>query len=444
MMRDSRFPAWVLALLTLAACATSRATSEAESVEPSLAIHHVRIFDGERVIPEGTVVVRGGKIVAVGADVSPPPGAELLDGQGQTLLPGLLDSHFHADGPDAYRSALAFGLTTVMDLFAQLSAGMAHIPLEQIPQRGPDEADSVMGLLITAPGGHGTEYPGVTSLTATTPQECEAAVDTAVKAGSRFIKIIYDTGETVLPKPIPTLSLETLAGCIQAAHARNRLVVAHTLNWRQTREALKAGVDGLAHGVPDILPDVAELRSAATHGAFGIPTVAIALVAAHQGHAEVLQADPLLAPYLTPSSLQMMAIKFPDFIGGGLRPDVIRQAPRVMMEAGMPVLAGSDCGNPGAAVGASFHYELEMLVASGMTPVQALAAATSVPARSFQLADRGRIAPGLRADLLLVRGDPTADVRQTRDIVAVWKQGRRLDREAWRAQLEASRLEKPK
>jgi imidazolonepropionase-like amidohydrolase len=444
MMRESRLPAWALALLTLTACATSRATSEAESVEPSLAIHHVRIFDGERLIPEGTVVVRGGKIVAVGADVSPPQGAELIDGQGQTLLPGFLDSHFHADGPDAYRAALALGLTTVMDLFAQLSATMAHIPLEQLPQRGPDEADSVMGLLITAPGGHGTEYPGVTALTATTPQECEAAVDTAVKAGSRFIKIIYDTGESLLLKPVPTLSRQTLAGCIQAAHARNRRAVVHALNWRQAREVLEEGADGLAHGVPDTLPDVAELRSAAARGAFGISTMAVALGAAHQGHAEALKADPLLSPYLTPSSLQMMSIPFPDWVGGGLRPDVIRQAPRLMMEAGMPVLAGSDSGNPGVAVGASFHYELELLVASGMTPLQALAAATSVPARSFQLTDRGRIAPGLRADLLLVRGDPTMDVRQTRDIVAVWKQGRRLDREAWRAQLEASRLDRAK
>jgi imidazolonepropionase-like amidohydrolase len=444
MKRHSRFPAWVLALLTLAACATPRATPEAASGEPSLAIHHVRIFDGERVIPDGTVVVRGGKIVAVGADVSPPQGAELVDGQGQTLLPGLVDAHFHADGPDAYRSALAFGLTTVMDTFPQLSASMMHIPTEQLPQRGPDEADTLIGLLITAPGGHGTEYPGVTALTATTPQECEAAVETAVKAGSHFIKLVYDSGESVLPKPIPTLSRETLAGCIQAAHARNRLVVVHSLLWRQTREALEAGADGLAHGVTDTLPDVAELRSAARRGAFGIPTVAVALGVARQGHTEALQADPLLAPYLTPSSLRMMAIQFPDWVGGGLRPDIIRQAPRLMMEAGMPVLAGSDCGNPGVAVGASFHYELEMLVASGMTPVQALASATSVPARSFQLADRGRIAPGLRADLLLVRGDPTADVRQARDIVAVWKEGRRLDREAWRAQLEASRLDQAK
>jgi imidazolonepropionase-like amidohydrolase len=165
----------------------------------------------------------------------------------------------------------------------------------------------------------------------------------------------------------------------------------------------------------------------------------VALSVAHQGHAELLKADPLLAPYLTPSSLQVMAVPFPSEFGAGLRPEVMRQSTRMLLEAGVPVLAGSDSGNPGVAVGATFHYELQMLVAAGLTPVQALAAATSVPARIFQLADRGRIAPGLRADLLLVRGDPTVDVRQTRDILAVWKEGRRLDRDAWRAHLEAAR-----
>jgi len=216
MMRRSRSRWCALALLTLAGCATSPVTAQRASAEPVLAIRNVRIFDGERVIPEGTVVVRGEKIVAVGADVSPPEGAELVDGQGQTLLPGLVDAHFHADGPDSYQAALALGVTTVIDMFAQLSAHVARVSLEQLPQRGPEEADSIMGLLITAPGGHGTEYPGVTPLTASTPQECEKAVDAAVAAGSRYIKLVYDAGETVLPETVPTLDREVVAACIQA------------------------------------------------------------------------------------------------------------------------------------------------------------------------------------------------------------------------------------
>lgn len=435
----SRFVAWGLALFALVGCATPRATPGAG--EPTLAIQHVRIFDGERVIPEGTVVVRGGKIIAVGADVRPPEGAELLDGQGQTLLPGLMDAHFHADGPDSYKAALAFGITTVMDVFAQLSAGAARIPVEQLPQRGPDEADSIMGLLITAPGGHGTEYPGVTSLTVTQPGECEAAVDAAVAAGSRYIKLVHDAGESALPMRVPTLSREALEACIQAAHARNRLAVVHALPWLRARDAVEAGADGLAHCITDTLPEPAEVRRIAERGTFLIPTLSVALAASRQGHAQELKADPLLSPYLTPSSLRMLETPFPDNFGGNLRPEVMRQSTRMLREAGVPVLAGSDSGNPGVAVGASLHHELELLVSTGMTPVQVLAAATSLPARLFRLDDRGRIAPGLRADLLLVRGDPTVDVRQARDIVAVWKEGRRLDRDAWRSHLEAARAQ---
>jgi hypothetical protein len=102
------------------------------------------------------------------------------------------------------------------------------------------------------------------------------------------------------------------------------------------------------------------------------------------------------------------------------------------MAAGVPILAGTDTPNPGTAHGVSMHRELELLVEAGLTPAQALAAATAVPAARFGLADRGRIAPGLRADLVLVKGDPTTDITATRRIAGVWKRGQPADREALR------------
>src|SRR4029077_12579152 len=111
-----------------------------------------------------------------------------------------------------------------------------------------------------------------------------------------------------------------------------------------------------------------------------------------------------------------------------------------------PLLAGTDAPNPGTAHGASIHRELELLVQAGLTPIEALTAATAAPARAFHLDDRGRIVPGLRADLLLVKGDPTADITATRDIVSVWKFGVEADRPAYRAAVEkanASRASAP-
>jgi len=94
-----------------------------------------------------------------------------------------------------------------------------------------------------------------------------------------------------------------------------------------------------------------------------------------------------------------------------------------LVAAGVPILAGSDTPNPGTAHGASLHRELELLVQAGLTPEQALVAATSAPARAFKLADRGRIAPGMRADMILVAGDPLKDITDTRNLVRIWKGG---------------------
>lgn len=110
------------------------------------------------------------------------------------------------------------------------------------------------------------------------------------------------------------------------------------------------------------------------------------------------------------------------------------QSVRALRSAGVDILAGSDVSEPipilgGLAHGASLHHELQLLVAAGLTPVQALQAATSVPAARFRLADRGRIRPGMRADLVLVDGDPTTEISDTLSTRAVWRRGvrRRVD-----------------
>jgi hypothetical protein len=115
----------------------------------------------------------------------------------------------------------------------------------------------------------------------------------------------------------------------------------------------------------------------------------------------------------------------------------------MLHEAGIAILAGTDAPNPGTAYGVSMHRELELLVASGLNPAAALAAATSVPAARFGLEDRGRIERGLRADLVLVAGDPSQDILATRAIVAVWKNGYRLERQQQTAVAAAPQLADP-
>ncbi|MCF3139547.1 amidohydrolase family protein [Paenarthrobacter sp. AR 02] len=106
---------------------------------------------------------------------------------------------------------------------------------------------------------------------------------------------------------------------------------------------------------------------------------------------------------------------------------------RRLAEAGVVLLAGTDAPNPGTVFGASLHRELELLVQCGLSPAQALTAATAEPARVFGLGDRGRVDVGLRADLILVSDNPLADITATRSIERIWRGGTPCERRAFTA-----------
>src|SRR4029079_6989716 len=153
-----------------------------------------------------------------------------------------------------------------------------------------------------------------------------------------------------------------------------------------------------------------------------------------------LAKDPRLAPFIPAPFLANLERSFPLRPGEVLHYEGAEEAVRQLKAASVPLLAGSDAPNPGTAHGVSLHPELELLVKAGLTPAEALAAATSTPARVFGLADRGRISQGLRADLLLVSGDPTKDILATRDVVGIWKAGVPFDRNAYKASLNTARI----
>jgi imidazolonepropionase-like amidohydrolase len=349
-----------------------------------------------------------------------------VDGRGKTLLPGLIDAHTHTYG-DANKAALAFGVTTELDMFSLPETGRAA-RAEQAAGRAQDRADLYSaGVLVTVAGGHGTEY-GLTIPVLASPDSAQAFVDARLAEGSDYIKLVYDDGRTY-GMSMPTLSIPMMRAVIAAAHRRGKLAVVHVGDLAGARAAIDAGADGLAHLFVDREPDAGFGRFAAAHHAFVIPTLTVLMSITGVGGGAPLATDARMRPYLSPLDSTVLSTGFPR------RPNAppvsyaaAESTMRQLVAAGVPVLAGTDAGNPGTSHGAAMHRELELLVKAGMTPAQALAAATSTPARVFRLADRGRIAPGARADLLLVEGDPSADVTATRDIAGVWKQGVRLDR----------------
>jgi imidazolonepropionase-like amidohydrolase len=406
-----------------AACALGLALAPLPArAQSTFIVRDVRLFDGERVTEHRSVVVRDGTIAQVGdSALAIPSGAQVVDGRGRTLLPGLIDAHVHlSDSAQAdLRQSLALGVTTDLDMW---NGGPRYERIKALRAAdAPDVADvRTAGTGATAPGGHPTQMGGGSFPTISNAADAQAFVDARIAEGSDYIKIIYDDLSSI-GRHQPMLDKPTLKALVDAAHARGKLAVVHILSEWQARDAIEAGADGLAHLFTGatVSPDFAPL--AASHHVFVTPTLTVLYSDCGQPSGPRIGNDSLLRPYIRPAMRKSATMAFPPTKGS--RCEGTREAVRQLVRAGVPVLTGTDAPSPGQTYGASVHGELELLVGAGLTPVQALTAATSAPARAFRLTDRGMIAAGKRADLVLVDGDPTKDIIATRRIVSVWKRG---------------------
>ncbi len=411
-------------IVLLAVCVSS-----ASAADSKLLIRGAGVFDGEKSVGQPDVLIEGGRIAAVGVGLD-PAGARVIEARGHTLLPGLIDSHVHIIDPQAPRAAAVFGVTTELDMF------MFHELARQLRSKDDfSRADfRTSGTLVTAPGGHGTEY-GLPIPTLTAADQAQQFVDARIAEGSDYIKLIYDDGRA-FGAHMPTISRDILAAVVRAAHERHKLAVTHISDQQAARDVVDVGGDGLAHVFFDSPADDAFIQSSKAHKIFVVPTLAV--LEGLSGSPSGLENDERLKPMLRAQDASGLTATFPHK-GKTQWLDNAKKSVRALHDAGVPLLAGTDAPNPGTVHGASLHRELELLVACGLTPAEALAAATSVPARTFGLSDRGHIAAGQRADLLLVRGDPSADIKSTRDIQHVFVAGHETDRDAWRKSAQESR-----
>jgi imidazolonepropionase-like amidohydrolase len=393
---------------------------------------NVAVFDGAKRIARTDVMIRDSQIARVGPFASIPAAARLIDGEGKTLLPGFIDCHVHAFSVDYLKQAAIFGVTTELDMFTTASFA-AEMRAEQKSGRARDRADLLSaGTLVTAPGGHGTEY-GFEIPTIARPDQAEKFVADRLAEGSDYIKIVYDDGKEI-GLPWPTVDRSTLGAVIRAAHSHKKLAVVHVLARDFARQAIEEGADALVHLFIDEPIDERLVSLAAERRVFVVPTLTVLESTGGVGSGASLVTDPALEPFLTPADRRALKSAFTGASGhaNGRRRGIPAEAVRKLKAAGVRILAGTDAINAGTAHGASIHRELELLVAAGLTPAEALAATTSLPSSVFGLADRGTIAEGKRADLVLVEGDPCSEIKATRAIAGVWKEGNRLDREARR------------
>ncbi|MFD4545080.1 amidohydrolase family protein [Streptomyces sp. NPDC058466] len=415
---------------------TTSASTPASS--PTL-VRRVSVFDGSQLRPGLDVLIDGPVIAAVGPGLEIPAGATVIDGTGRTLLPGLIDSHTHTTDVAQLRQALLFGITTELDM------GGAPATARRV-RAAADERDDLADVRVattgaTAPGGHPGQLVEMGMLepfpTVAGPADAAGFVAARVADGADHLKIFIEDG-TAIGRPMPVMSAETITALVRAAHERGLRTVAHTLTRTAARRAIDCGVDGLAHAPADGPADPALVEAAAEQGLFVMPTLT-ALTGMTSLPAEYeLADDPRLRPYADPQWLkgleQVRAGDPGQRVGPiGVDPRHAADAAVRMFRLGVPLLAGTDgtggTGHP-TTHGISYHGELALLVAAGLTPAEALTAATAAPAAAFGLADRGRVAPGLRADLLLVDGDPTRDITALRSVATVWRRGSRVLRTA--------------
>jgi imidazolonepropionase-like amidohydrolase len=354
-----------------------------------VALTNVRVFDGRELRGPTTVVIEGG---FVGSDSA---GARIADAGDATLLPGLIDAHVHLLNEEHLQQLADFGVTTALDMGAwppsmvdslRRRTGMADIRSAGIPATIAGSAHSQL------PG-----YPAGEMVDG--PTGAARFVTDRIAEGADYIKLIAD---------IPGLDQKTLDALVATSHEYGKLTVAHAVSTAAVEMALHAGVDMLTHVPLDRRLTESTAARVLAQKCVSIPTLTMMKGIADRSDAA--------------------AASQPKGAAAGPNYEAALGSVAELHRAGVPILAGTDA-NAGPGIpfsprhGESLHEELELLIDAGLSSVEALRAATVLPAQHFGLHDRGVIEPGRRADLVLIDGDPIADIRATRQIRRVWCAG---------------------
>lgn len=413
-----------------------------------------------------TVVIRGERIAAMGKDAEIPQGARIIHAEGKTLLPGLFDLHTHLpyatasgvapDWPKNLKAYLYCGVTSVNDFGTY---GETFEPMRRLIASGQVEAPRLMlAARFTTPDGHGAEggRSDIFSLEVLTPREARAAVRQVLPYKPDAIKVFTDGWRYGAAPDMTSMDEATLAALVDEAHKNNLKVLTHTVTLARAKIAARAGVDALAHGVGDAEVDLELIELMKQHGTTYVPTMAVYEPRGSAILSPILAAvlDPAvraaIKPALTPpvtgdEKANQASIATAEATESGAanpaRAAEIRrlrdQRWRFMVhnvgalhKAGIRVATGTDAGVTGTHHGWATLRELELLVKGGLTPLEAITAATGASAKTMHVEDsRGTIAAGKLADLVLIGGTPHRDINDIEKVERVFLGGREIDRE---------------
>jgi imidazolonepropionase-like amidohydrolase len=415
------------AILTAAALAARRGLADAERVT---AFTGARVFDGTgRTVENATLVVKDGRILSVGSGVAVPAGAQRIDLAGRFVMPGLVNAHGHVGGTRGLRSGpelctrqnvldqlrlyARYGVTTVVSLGDDREEGFRVRDEQETPSL--DRA----GLYVAG-----------AVVDATTPEAARAQVAALAALEPDWVKIRVDDTLGTTAKMAPAV----YRAVIDEAHRRGLRVAAHLFYLEDARDLVAAGVDFIAHSVRDAEVDAALVSELARRGTCLCPTLMREVSAFAYAEEPAFFDDPFFLREADPAVVA--ELRSPE------RRERVRASPasaryrealrtasrnlKTLVDGGAPIAFGTDTGPPARFQGYFEHAELARMVEGGLTPTQALVAATSGAARCMGLPAVGRLEPQAWADFLVLRADPRTDIRNTHSLESVWIAGNRV------------------
>lgn len=424
---------------------------------PVIAIEHVRVIDGTGAPAreDQVVLLRDGSIVAVGTDVDVPAGATVIDGRGKSLFPGLVGMHDHMFYPapkvnPAAKDALYPEQGSSFPKF-YLAGGVTTIRTtgSTEPYTDLELKKAIDAGLIPGPKMH-TTGPYLEGKGSFTPQMHEL---TGADDARATVEYWMDEGATSF-KAYMHITRAELSAAIAAAHARHIIVTGHLCSIGFT-EAADLGIDDLEHGLvvdtefapgkqPDVCPDTRKATANLAKMRIGdtrIQALIRHLVDRHVAVTSTLPVFETFVPGRAPVDTRVLDAMLPqtrvEYLKTRERIAAQKDSPwpalfalemqfeRAFVKAGGTLLAGLDpTGFGGVIAGYGDQREVELLVEAGFTPVEAIRIATLNGARYLGEGDRiGSIAPGKVADLVLVNGNPAADIKAIENVVTVFKDG---------------------
>jgi imidazolonepropionase-like amidohydrolase len=409
----------------------------------TIAFTHARIIDGTGRPPNenSTLVIHGGKIVSV--NEKPPKGARLIDSHGKTIIPGLISAHSHlglvqgmkVDSANSTRenieSQLAqyvrYGVTSVCSLGANKDLTY------EIRKAHP--AVFTAGRGIGVPNGAPPfKLDSDQVYRPSTPEEAHANVQEYAAHRPDLVKIWVDDLSGTVPKMDPAI-YKTV---ITEAHNAGLRVAAHVYYLADAKALMEAGVDVLAHSVRDTAVDWDLISKMKRKGTPYIPTLELDESFFIYADKPAWLQDPFLARGLSPELRNQLSD--PEWrTKVQIDPKIQRNRDaektaagnlKKLRDAGATIGFGTDSGaTPLRIPGFAEHRELELMVASGLTPLEALVAATKTSATILWTRDRGALETGKRADFVVLDANPLEDIRNTRKIASVWLGGQQVKQE---------------